>query len=78
MYVLRCADDTLYTGYTTDVDRRVAEHNGESSKSGAKYTKARRPVQLVYQKEFETRSEAMSFEANFKQLTRKEKLAAIS
>lgn len=78
MYVLQCADDTLYAGYTTDVERRLAEHNGETKKPGAKYTKTRRPVTLVFQKGFKTRSEAMSFEAKFKQLSRAEKLQLIS
>jgi putative endonuclease len=64
VYMLRCADGTLYTGVTTDLDRRVAEHNGEGrGDKGAKYTKARRPVQLVYQEESENRSEAQKREA---------------
>lgn len=77
-YVLRCADDSLYAGYTTDLTRRLAEHNGQSDRPGAKYTKSRRPVKLVFQKSFKTRGEAMSFEATFKRLSRKEKLALIS
>lgn len=53
VYMVRCSDDTYYTGVTTDLTRRIAEHNGEmgGGKRGAKYTKARRPVQLVYQEE---------------------------
>lgn len=78
VYVLRCADDTLYTGYTTDVKRRLAEHNGEANTAGAKYTRARRPVKLVFKKAFRSRSKATSFEAQFKQLTRTEKLKLIS
>jgi putative endonuclease len=70
VYVLRCADDTLYTGYTTDVDRRVAEHDrGE----GAKYTRGRTPVELVHVESFDSRSAAMSREHEIKQLSRAEK-----
>lgn len=71
MYVLTCADGTLYTGYATDVERRVAEHNG--SPRGAKYTHARRPVELAACAAFETRHEAMRAEALFKRLSRGEK-----
>ncbi len=67
VYVLRCADDTLYTGYTTDVDRRVAEHD---SGDGAKYTRGRTPVELVHVESFESRSAAMSREHEIKQLSR--------
>lgn len=77
IYILRCADDTLYCGYTTDVDRRVVEHNGEGKLEGAKYTKARRPVQLVHTESFSTRSEAMQREAAIKKLSRKEKRVLI-
>lgn len=76
LYILRCADDTLYTGITTDLDRRLAEHNGELAR-GAKYTKARRPVVLVYSRRFRTRSNASREEARVKQLTRTEKLNLI-
>lgn len=76
LYVVRCADDTLYAGIATDVERRVAEHN--TSKRGAKYTRSRRPVRLVYQQAFATRSEALSAEAAFKALPRAEKLARIA
>ena len=75
IYILRCADGTLYTGYTTDVERRVEEHNSE--KKGAKYTKVRRPVKLVYSEGFETRSDATKREAEIKKLTREEKLQLI-
>ena len=75
VYMLRCADGTLYTGIATDVDRRVAEHN---SGKGAKYTRSRLPVQLVYTEGFETKSEAMHREAEIKRLTRIEKLALIN
>lgn len=76
LYVLMCADHTLYAGITTDVERRVAEHN--TSKRGAKYTRSRRPVRLVYHQTFATRSEALSAEAAFKALSRAEKLARIA
>jgi putative endonuclease len=78
VYILKCADGSLYTGYATDVERRVREHNGLEPKAGAKYTAGRRPVALVYQESFETRGEAMSREAKIKQLTRKEKEGLIS
>ena len=73
LYVLECADDTLYTGITTDVERRVREHNGEES-GGANYTRARRPVEVVAAWPCEDQSEAASAEAAFKSLTREEKL----
>ena len=60
VYMVRCADGTLYTGYTTDVTRRIKEHN--HSKKGAKYTRSRRPVHLVYKECFDTKSKAMSRE----------------
>ena len=74
MYVLECADGTLYTGYSTDVQKRLAVHN---TGKGAKYTRARLPVKLLYQEEYPDKSSAMSAEALFKQKTRKEKLAYI-
>jgi putative endonuclease len=76
MYVVRCSDGTLYTGITTDVTRRLDEHNG--SKKGAKYTRARRPVELVYWIDYSDRSTASKAEAKFKKLSRKEKLRIIS
>lgn len=75
LYILKCADKTLYTGITVDLERRVNEHN--SSKLGAKYTKARRPVELIYSKEFRNRITASREEARIKSLTRKEKLEII-
>ena len=71
-YILECADGTLYVGVTTDIERRVEEHN--SSDKGAKYTKVRRPVVLKYTEEFENRSEAQKREHELKSLTRTEKL----
>jgi len=70
VYVVECSDGTLYTGYTTDVDRRIAEHN---SGEGAKYTRGRTPVRLVHTEEYGTRSEAMSREAEIKSMSRGEK-----
>ncbi len=67
VYVLRCADDTLYTGYTTDVERRVAEHDAGE---GAKYTRGRTPVELVHVEAFDERGAAMSREHEIKQRSR--------
>jgi len=72
VYILQCADNTLYVGYTTDIDRRLVEHN--TSKLGARYTKARRPVTLKYSEKFETKGEALKREYQLKQLSRGEKL----
>jgi len=75
VYILRCADDSLYTGVTTDVIRRVKEHNGEGAKGkGAKYTKAHRPVVLVHQEKALNRSVAQIREAQLRTLSRLEKL----
>ena len=67
VYVLECADGSLYTGYTTDVERRVAEHEAGD---GAKYTRCRTPVELVHTESFGSRSAAMSREHEIKALTR--------
>jgi len=75
LYILKCADKTLYTGITIDLVRRIKEHN--STKLGAKYTRARRPVKLVYSKKFRNRSTALKAEAKLKNLTRSEKLKII-
>ena len=77
VYIVRCADGTLYTGVATDVARRVAEHNGTRT-NGARYTRARRPVNLVYHEKAANRSAAGKREYGIKQLTRREKLALIS
>ena len=74
-YIVECADGTLYTGWTTNVQKRVKAHNEE--KSGAKYTKAKRPVKLVYYEGYETKEAAMRREQAIKQLTRKQKLELI-
>lgn len=73
VYMLRCNDGTLYSGVTTDVKRRVLEHNGESEGKGAKYTKARRPVTLVYKKSCKDRSAAGKAEAGLRKLSKIEK-----
>ena len=75
LYVVRCADDSLYTGVTTNLKRRLHEHN--STKRGAKYTKTRRPVNLVYFEEYESRSAAQSAESFFKKLRKEEKEGAV-
>jgi putative endonuclease len=72
LYIVCCADGTLYTGIATDVARRVLQHNGEKGR-GARYTATRRPVRLVYQAPFPTRSAASTEEARIKKLTRIEK-----
>ena len=77
VYMVRCSDGSLYTGITTDVERRVLEHNTDNKK-GAKYTKARRPVALVYQRRCKDRSTAASAEAALKQLHRKAKESLLS
>jgi putative endonuclease len=72
LYILQCADQTLYTGITTDLDRRIKEHN--SSKLGAKYTKIRRPLKLVYSQQFTDRSEASKEESRIKKLSHQQKI----
>lgn len=72
VYILECADKTLYTGYTNDLKKRILTHN--NLKTGAKYTKARRPVVLKYSEEFQSRSEALKREWVIKKMTREEKL----
>ncbi|MFQ6986133.1 MAG: GIY-YIG nuclease family protein [Clostridia bacterium] len=73
--MLKCSDGTLYTGWTNDLEKRVEAHN---SGKGAKYTKARRPVELAYYEEFETKEQAMKREYAIKQLGRKEKQKLIA
>ena len=70
-YIVECSDGTLYTGRTNNLEKRLEAHNAGK---GAKYTKTRRPVKLVYQEQFETKEEAMSREYHIKQLSRKEKM----
>lgn len=76
LYILKCSDETLYVGITTDLKRRLKEHN--SSDLGAKYTSGRRPVKLVYQAKFSSRSQASQAEARLKKLPRLKKLALIT
>ena len=71
-YILSCADGTLYTGWTNDLERRLAAHNAGK---GGKYTRTRLPVTLVYHEAFDTKEEAMSREYAIKQMTRAQKLA---
>ena len=73
-YIVKCNDNSLYTGWTNDITHRLKMHN---EGKGAKYTRGRGPVELVYLEEFETKQEAMSREAKIKRLTRKEKLLLI-
>jgi putative endonuclease len=75
VYILKCADKTLYTGITTDLKRRVVEHN--ASLLGAKYTSGRRPVKMVFFKKFTNRSAASIEEARIKKLKRAEKLKLV-
>ncbi len=75
LYILECADQTLYTGIAKDLVRRIKEHNG--SALGAKYTFARRPVKLVYSKKFRNRSTASKAEGKIKMLSREEKLKLV-
>lgn len=75
VYILECKDGTLYTGSTTDLDKRLREHN--ELKAGAKYTRARRPVSLVYREECESFEHMRAREAEIKRLTREEKLLFI-
>ena len=74
-YIVRCAYGSLYTGWTDDLEKRVAAHNAGK---GAKYTRSRRPVTLVYHETFATPREAMSREWHLKRLTRAQKLALIA
>jgi len=76
VYIVQCSDNSLYTGITTDVKRRVFEHN--NLEKGAKYTKSRRPVVLVYTKECIGRSDASKCEYQIKKLSRSDKLKLIN
>jgi len=67
VYILRCSDDTLYTGYTTDLERRLREHNAGEA---AKYTRGRTPVEIVYRERFMSRGAALSREHEIKDLSR--------
>ena len=74
VYILKCSDNSLYTGWTTSLEKRLKTHNRGK---GAKYTRVRLPVEIVYFEEFEDKKEAMKREYEIKQLSRKEKLKLI-
>ena len=74
-YIVECSDHTLYTGWTNDLEKRIEAHN---TGKGAKYTKTRRPVRLVYFETFATKEEAMSREYHIKRMSRQEKIKLIS
>ena len=74
-YLVRCSDDSLYAGWTNNLEKRMQAHN---QGSGAKYTRSRRPVALAYYETFETKEEAMKREAAFKKLTHQQKEHLIS
>lgn len=74
VYIVECADGTLYSGWTNDLEKRIAAHNAGG---GAKYTRSRRPVKLRYYETFEEKSEALRRECALKKLTRMEKIALI-
>ena len=73
-YIVKCSDGSLYTGWTNNLEKRIKDHNAGR---GAKNTKTRRPVELVYKEEFPTKQEAMKREWEIKRLSRKEKLSMI-
>lgn len=77
VYIARCADSSLYTGVTTELKRREREHNGELQ-GGAKYTRVRRPVEIVWSEPHENRSDATKREYQIKRYSRKKKLALVT
>ena len=77
VYLLRCADQSLYAGVTTDLDRRLQQHNGQLA-GGARYTQARRPVSLVWSEACDSRSDAQQREHALRRLSREQKLAIIA
>jgi putative endonuclease len=75
VYILQCADDTLYTGITTDVQRRLLEHNGQSgNKKGAKYTRSRRPLKIIFTEVASSKEVAIRREMFIKKLSRSKKM----
>lgn len=74
-YIVECSDGSLYTGWTNDLEKRIRAHN---SGKGAKYTKSRRPVVLLYYEEFQTKEEAMRREWEIKQMSRQKKMRMVS
>jgi putative endonuclease len=77
VYLLQCADGSLYAGITTDVERRIHEHNHDDKKA-ARYTRSRRPIELIYSEAHDCRSTASKRESAIKQLTRRQKLALVA
>ena len=77
VYFVLCKDNSLYCGITNDLNKRIKQHNGEI-KGGAKYTLARKPVQIVYTKKAANRSAALKLECYFKKLSRKDKIKLIN
>lgn len=75
VYILRCSDGSLYTGWTNDIEKRLASHNRGTA---SKYTRGRRPVEIIFKEGFETKEEAMSREAKIKSLRRAEKLLILA
>jgi len=75
VYILQCADNSLYTGCTNNLEKRIRQHN--ESKSGAHYTKIRRPIKLIYSENFKTLAEARKREAEIKKFSRRKKLKLI-
>jgi len=75
IYIIKCADGTLYTGITTDLERRIEEHNAGT---GARYTRARGPVELAWSESADTQSAALRREAEIKKMTRQQKLRLIA
>ena len=78
VYIVKCNDNSLYTGITTDIERRIAEHNDSTQNKGAKYTRSRQPVKLVFLEESGSRSEATKRELTIKKLNKKQKQLLIS
>ena len=76
VYMVRCSDETLYTGITNDLEKRIEAHN--SGKDGARYTRSRRPVKLVYSEEAGTKSAAAKLEYKIKKMTREKKMKLVS
>lgn len=73
VYIIKCSDNSLYTGIATSLEKRIKQHDGKLE-GGAKYTRGKGPVKLIYSEEFKTRSQALKREAEIKKLKREEKL----
>ncbi len=74
VYILRCSDGSLYTGWTNNIEKRLASHN---SGTASKYTRCRRPVEMIFKERFATKEEALSREAEIKSMTRAKKLLIV-